>query len=86
VYYAASTPFAPQAHVNSAQVNSAQVNSAPHAFAYQAAHALQDGLAGQVAGLPVAAIFLLRGTRRPDNRYQHQSANAHQTPKGGSNE
>jgi hypothetical protein len=64
----------------------AQVNSAPYAFAYQAAHALQDGLAGQVAGLPVAAVVLLRGTRRSDNRYQHQSADAHKTPQGGSNE
>jgi hypothetical protein len=62
------------------------VSSAPYAFAYQAAHALQDGLAGQVAGLPVAAIVLLRGTRRPDNRHQHQPADAHQSPKGGSNE
>jgi hypothetical protein len=64
----------------------AQVNSAPYAFAYQAAHALQDGLAGQLAGLPVAAVVLLRGTRRPDNRYQHQSADPRKTPQGGSNE
>lgn len=64
----------------------AHVNAAPYAFAYQAAHALQDGLVGQVAGLPVAAIVLLRRTRRPDNRYQHQSADARKPPKGGSNE
>ena len=42
---------------------SAPVTAAPHAFAYQAAHALQDGLAGQAAGLPVAVIALSRGTR-----------------------
>jgi hypothetical protein len=76
----------PSAAVTAAPWPQAQVNSAPYAFAYQAAHALQDGLAGQVAGLPVAAIAALRGTRRPDNRHQHQPAVAHKTPKGGSNE
>jgi len=101
VYYAPSAPFAAPARsgalaaaarshpgqaVTAAPGPQAQVNAAPYAFAYQAAHALQDGLAGQVAGLPVAAIVLLRGTRRPDNRYQHQSADARKTPKGGSNE
>jgi hypothetical protein len=72
--------------VTAAPSPQAHVSSAPYAFAYQAAHALQDGLAGQAAGLPVAAIVLLRGTRRPDSRHQHQPADAHQTPKGGSNE
>ena len=76
----------PSPAVTAAPRPAAHVNSAPYAFAYQAAHALQDGLAGQVAGLPVAAIVLLRGTRRPDNRHQHQPADAHQTPKGGSSE
>jgi hypothetical protein len=76
----------PSPAVTAASWTQARVNSAPYAFAYQAAHALQDGLAGQVAGLPVAAVVLLRGTRRPDNRHQHQPADAHQTPKGGSNE
>jgi hypothetical protein len=76
----------PSAAVMAAPLPQAQVISAPYAFAYQAAHALQDGLAGQVAGLPVAAIAALRGSRRPDNRYQHQSADAHKTPEGGSNE
>lgn len=37
---------------------------APYAVAYQAAHALQDGLAGQAAGLPVAAAALFWVTRR----------------------
>ena len=37
------------------------VTAAPYAFAYQAAHALQDGLAGQAAGLPVAITVLLWG-------------------------
>jgi hypothetical protein len=41
------------------------VNAAPFAFAHQLAHALQDGLAGQAAGLPVAFAALLSGTRRP---------------------
>jgi hypothetical protein len=67
----------PSTAVTVAPWPAAQVNSAPYAFAYQAAHALQDGLAGQVAGLPVAAIAALRGTRRPDNRHQHQPADAH---------
>jgi hypothetical protein len=35
--------------------------AAPYAFVYQAAHALQDGLAGQAAGLPVAIAVLLWG-------------------------
>jgi hypothetical protein len=76
----------PSPAVTAAPRPQAQVNSAPYAFADQAAHALQDGLAGQVAGLPVAAIVLLRAPRRPDNRYQHQSADAHKTPQGGSND
>lgn len=76
----------PSPAVTAAPSPQAQVSSAPHAFADQAAHALQDGLAGQVAGLPVAAIVLLRGTRRPDDRHQHQPADARKTPKGGSNE
>jgi len=37
--------------------------TAPGAFLDQAAHALQDGLAGQAAGLPVAVAVLLWGTR-----------------------
>ena len=76
----------PSPAVTAAPWPAAHVNSAPYAFAYQAAHALQDGLAGQVTGLPVAAIVLLRGTRRPDDRSQHQSADARKTPQGGSNE
>jgi hypothetical protein len=73
VYYAAPA-------VTAAAGPRVHADSAPYAFAYQAAHALQDGLAGQVAGLPVAAIAALRGTRRPDNRYQHQPADARKTP------
>lgn len=76
----------PSPAVTAAPWPQGHVNSAPYAFAYQAAHALQDGLAGQVAGLPVAAIVLLRGTRRPDTSYRHQSADARKPPKGGSNE
>src|SRR5579871_6120570 len=40
VYYATSTPFA--APVRSGALAAATVNSAPYAFAYQAAHGLQD--------------------------------------------
>jgi hypothetical protein len=36
--------------------------AAPNAFGYQAAHALQDGLVGQAAGLPVALVVLAWGT------------------------
>jgi hypothetical protein len=46
---------------------------APFAFAYQIAHALQDGLAGQAIGYPVAvmALWSARGLRGRD---QHQQA------------
>lgn len=37
------------------------VTAAPYALGYQAAHALQDGLAGQAAGLPIAIAVLLLG-------------------------
>lgn len=40
------------------------VTAAPFALAYQAAHALQDGLAGQAAGLPLIAVSLLAAARR----------------------
>jgi hypothetical protein len=36
------------------------VTAAPFAFVHQTSHALQDGLAGQAAGLPVASIALRR--------------------------
>ncbi len=53
---------------------SSPVAAAPFAFVYQAAHALQDGLAGEAAGLPVAVIGLLWVTRRLDGRNQHHPA------------
>ena len=59
VYYAPANP--PGAAAPGA---AAPDTAAPYAFAYQAAHALQDGLAGQAAGLPVAAVALLWVTRR----------------------
>jgi len=52
---------------------SPHVAAVPFAFFYQAAHALQDSLAGQAAGLPVAVIALLRALRL-DGRNQHQPA------------
>jgi hypothetical protein len=39
--------------------------AAPFALGYQCAHALQDGLVGQAAGLPVTAVALLAGIARP---------------------
>lgn len=50
------------------------VPAAPFAFIYQLAHAIQDGLAGQAAGLPAAAITLLWGTRTL--RLPHQKADS----------
>src|SRR5260370_22546394 len=50
------------------------VTPAPYAFAYQVAHALQDGIAGMAIGLPVAviALFLVaRRLRAPDQQDQH---------------
>jgi hypothetical protein len=44
------------------------VTAAPYAFAYQLAHALQDGLAGQAAGFPVIAVALLWSSRRLSGR------------------
>jgi hypothetical protein len=41
----------------------APVTAAPFAFAYQLAHALQDGLVGQAAGLPAAVMTLLWNAR-----------------------
>jgi hypothetical protein len=41
--------------------------AAPFAFAYQAAHALQDGLAGQAVGFPVT-IIAVRGRHGPGDR------------------
>jgi len=71
VYFTtASTVVTRGSHPFSAAGNTA----APFAFGYQAAHALQDGLAGQAAGLPVAVIALLRVARGPDDRNQHQPA------------
>lgn len=60
VYYTPANAPAP----GSAPDTEAPDTAAPYAFAYQAAHALQDGLAGQAAGLPVAAAALLWVTRR----------------------
>jgi hypothetical protein len=79
VYYtAASTVVTRGSHVYAAHAVAHAV-AAPFAFAYQAAHALQDGLAGQAAGLPVAVIALLRVAPWPAGRNQHQP----QDTKGG---
>jgi hypothetical protein len=61
---------APGAHPSGAHPSAAHapaarapVTAAPYAFIDQTAHALQDGLAGQAAGLPVASLALLWGSR-----------------------
>jgi hypothetical protein len=65
VYYAPANAPAPGSSLAApAPDTGAPDTEAPYAFAYQAAHALQDGLAGQAAGLPVAAAALLWVTRR----------------------
>jgi hypothetical protein len=68
LHQAAEQAYASQVYYASAA--GTPVTAAPFAFAYQIAHALQDGLAGQAAGLPVAAIVLLRGIRGPHGRNQ----------------
>jgi hypothetical protein len=47
----------------SAAPASPSVSAVPGAFAYQAAHALQDGLVGQALGFPVTVVALIWGTR-----------------------
>lgn len=80
VYYTSGPPAltrhsrALSATADDSHPKSAPVTAAPFAFLYQAAHALQDGLAGQALGLPVAAIALLRFGRELDDRSQHQPA------------
>jgi hypothetical protein len=81
VYYTSATPVVTRhAEVLSAAARAARrpasspVAAAPYAVIYQAAHALQDGLAGQAAGLPVVVIGLLRIVRGPDGRNQHHPA------------
>jgi hypothetical protein len=49
--------------------------AAPYAVGYQAAHALQDGLVGQAAGLPVALVVLAWGTGAArTSRTRHEAA------------
>jgi hypothetical protein len=57
----------------------APVRAAPFAFVYQISHALQDGLAGQAAGLPAAVITLLWGTR--GRRVTYQQADTMEVPR-----
>jgi hypothetical protein len=65
-----SVPVRPRPH----QI---QVQAAPYAIGFQAAHALQDGLAGQAAGLPVALVVLAWGTGAATaSRSRHQAAEA----------
>jgi len=81
VYYtSAPAAITRHSHVFSAvsgdgRLESSPVTAAPFAFAYQAAHALQDGLAGQAAGLPVAVIALLWVARGVGGTNQYHPAN-----------
>lgn len=62
VYYDGGAPVAVR---NAASAHTAaHVTAAPFALAYQVAHAVQDGLAGQAAGLPAGALALLLMRRR----------------------
>lgn len=54
-------PHAIRSSVSRQPAANPPVTAAPYALGYQAAHALQDGLAGQAAGLPVAIAVLLLG-------------------------
>lgn len=74
-YTSATLSAHAQSHVFTGRARKgAPVTAAPFAFAYQAAHALQDGLAGQAAGLPVIAASLLLAARRASGRGQYQQS------------
>src|SRR5262245_6485893 len=53
------------------------VTAAPFALAYQVARAFQDGLVGQVIGLPVVALVLLWGTRQLRHQDHYQEEGPH---------
>lgn len=58
LYLAAAPAYASQVYYTPAPAPApaAQAHPAPYSFARQSAHALQDGLAGQSAGLPAMAL------------------------------
>lgn len=62
VYYGGGAPVAAR-HTAAARAT-AHVAAAPFALARQIAHAVQDGFAGQAAGLPATALTLLFAFRR----------------------
>lgn len=85
VYYTpANAPAPGSAPDTGAPDTGAPDTAAPYAFAYQAAHALQDGLAGQAAGLPVAAAALLWVTRRRAAKTKTQPGNPARSPENPS--
>jgi hypothetical protein len=72
LHQAAVHAYSSRVYYTSAAATGQRPAAAPFALGYQAAHALQDGLAGQAAGLPVTVAVLLvgvgrrpAGTRRP---------------------
>lgn len=56
--------YSSRVYYTSAATSGQPPAAAPFALGYQAAHALQDGLAGQAAGLPVTVAVLLAGVGR----------------------
>jgi hypothetical protein len=66
LHRAAVHAYSSRVYYTSAVAAGQRPTAARFALGYQAAHALQDGLAGQAAGLPVTVAFLLAGVgRRP---------------------
>ena len=63
LHQAAVHAYSSRVYYTSAVAACERPAAARFALGYQAAHALQDGLAGQAAGLPVTVAFLLAGVR-----------------------
>lgn len=90
LYRAADHAYASQVYYGGAAVAArhtaahaaTHVAAAPFAFAYQVAHAVQDGLAGQAAGLPAAALTLLLIGRHSPAPQDPATADPRPTPAG----
>jgi hypothetical protein len=71
LHQAAVHAYSSRVYSTSAAIPGQRLAAAPFALGYQAAHALQDGLAGQAAGLPVTVAALVAGVgRRPASTRQ----------------
>ena len=87
LHQAAVHAYASRVYYTAAIAPGHRLAAAPFALGYQAAHALQDGLAGQAAGLPVTAALLLAGVgRRPAGAQEPARTDRHPaepaTPEG----